>query len=266
VSGRTSRIVVHGCESERGAWELAVAGLNRLLAGSGAFDLVWAATRAEAVADAAGVVGLSLLPELWTDAAWDRVEASWRAMAAQCEAAGGVVFVTTILRHLPADKAERMARLRRLNLLAARLSQQYGILVIDLDRTLSHVGALALRTDARLDGELGQRAAARTMLTALLNYGVAGLADDAVLDVAIAAHEAEGVDAPGGLTLPPELVRFERRKVAGRTQVFATSRPAFDDRGLQGLLRDLRTGRIGASGFVRELGRKVVARMPGRRA
>lgn len=259
------RIVVHCAQSEREAWSLAVDMLNAALSGNASFAIDWAASRDELAADMAPIMILSLLPELWSAGPWEDVVAAWRSLGRRLEAGaiaqGSVVFLTTILRHLPRDQQGLMRRLRQLNLLAAELSQQSGLLLIDLDRVLAHQGAAVLQTDAQLGGEAGQIAAAEAIVASLLGYGVAAFVEDAALDAAIAAHGAKIATRQARLSLHEGLTLVERQQVGRRVQVFLKHGGDFDGRPLAGLMRDLKFGRIGHVAFARQVARKIVARL-----
>jgi hypothetical protein len=96
--------------------------------------------------------------------------------AALAEDAASIVFVTTVFRHISeGDDAQRellRLRIRRLNRLAADLSREYGIMVIDLDRDLADIGGRRLQTDYRLGGEYAEKVAARSMARAVVSAGL----------------------------------------------------------------------------------------------
>ena len=263
------RIEVHCAPTEREAWSLAVNTLNAALSGHASFAVEWADSKEALAANAAPIMILSLLPDLWSAEPWEAVAAAWHSLAQRLQA-GAVgpsspVFVTTIVRHLPPEQRSLMQRLRQLNLLAAELSQQSGLLLIDLDRVLAHQGAAALRTDARLGGEAGQIAAAEAMVSSLLGYGLAPFVEDATLDAAIAVHEAKMAFRRSGLTVD-QAVTLERQQIGRRMQMFITRGRDFDRRSLDGLIRDLKFGRIGHAAFARQVALKIFARLQGRRA
>jgi len=108
---------------------------------------------------------------------WAEVEERLRARyAALAEDAASIVFVTTVFRHISeGDAAQRellRLRIRRLNRLAADLSREYGIMVIDLDRDLADIGGRRLQTDYRLGGEYAEQVAARSMARAVVSAGL----------------------------------------------------------------------------------------------
>jgi hypothetical protein len=108
---------------------------------------------------------------------WTEVEGRLRARyAALAEDAASIVFVTTVFRHISRGDATQREllrfRIRRLNRLAADLSREFGIMVIDLDRDLADIGGLRLQTDYRLEGEYAEQVAARSMARAVVSAGL----------------------------------------------------------------------------------------------
>jgi hypothetical protein len=108
---------------------------------------------------------------------WSEQEGRLRTRyAALAEDAASIVFVTTVFRHISeGDAAQRETlrlRIRRLNRLAADLSREYGIMVIDLDRDLADIGGRRLQTDYRLGGEYAEQMAARSMARAIVSAGL----------------------------------------------------------------------------------------------
>jgi hypothetical protein len=90
------------------------------------------------------------------------------------------VFVCTIFRHVaagaasqaPADGIRLVERIRRLNLLAAELSHDSGVGVLDLDRVLAHIGARELQSDYRLSGRIVAEVAGHAIVAGLLAVGL----------------------------------------------------------------------------------------------
>jgi len=83
------------------------------------------------------------------------------------------VFVTTIPRHVPRRARggvpdAKLTRIRMFNLIAADLSHELGVNVIDLDRAVAHLGARGLRTDYRLAGEAAAQVAGHAIASAIL--------------------------------------------------------------------------------------------------
>jgi len=108
---------------------------------------------------------------------WNEVEGRLRTRyAALAEDAASIIFVTTVFRHISEGDATQREllrlRIRRLNRLAADLSREYGIMVIDLDRDLADIGGRRLQTDYRLGGEYAEQVTARSMARAVVSAGL----------------------------------------------------------------------------------------------
>ncbi len=143
-------------------------------------------------------IGMAELATLWL-----------RQLAALQQAGTGPVFLCTIFRHVPrsaalpeAERWARQERIRRLNLLAAELSQATGVGVIDLDRAFAHIGGGLLQTDFRLGGGIAARVGGDVIAGALLAEGL----DDVVpVEVLQQAQEWRG-GLPGLLRRTDALV------------------------------------------------------------
>lgn len=150
----------------------------------------------------------SMLPEL--DHPQDPIgvtEARWREHLGLLQDTGATVFVCTIYRHIggiadPADRLALLERVRRLNLLAVKLSHELGVGVIDLDRAFAERGAEVLKTDHRLGGRFAAEVAGHCILTALLSLGL-----DEVMDPAL----QEAIRARIGGTL--DVLDYVRRRL-----------------------------------------------------
>jgi hypothetical protein len=129
-----------------------------------------------------GVVIASFLPVATrSEEPLQAVEARWRSdldtLAARDVPA---TFVCTVFRHVahgPADgppdaRRPTVERIRRLNLLAAELSHDTGVSVIDIDRVFAHFGARALLTDYSLGGTVAAEVAAHTIVSSILDAGL----------------------------------------------------------------------------------------------
>jgi hypothetical protein len=124
------------------------------------------------------VVIASLLPEVArTNEPIDDTKARWRAYLSRLLESGAPVLVCTVFRHI-ADRAKAGApsptldRIRRLDRMAADLSNELGVGVIDIDRALAHVGGRVLQTDYRLAGVLATEVVAHTVAWSLLSFGL----------------------------------------------------------------------------------------------
>jgi hypothetical protein len=107
---------------------------------------------------------------------WPSVEHRLRQSYQRLAAGDDVVaFICTVLRHVSAEEAQaesKRVRIRRLNLLAAEISRETGIYVIDLDRSLADIGARTLQTDYRLNGSYACEVAAKFMALAVISAGL----------------------------------------------------------------------------------------------
>jgi hypothetical protein len=99
-------------------------------------------------------------------------------------------FVCTIFRHVAGpDRAAIIERIRRLNLLAATLSHDTGVNVIDIDRLFALAGARKLQTDYRLGGPRAAEFAGHTIVAGIL---AAGLDDFFPPEIQERAKQAQG--------------------------------------------------------------------------
>lgn len=119
----------------------------------------------------------SLLPEVanyqqpWAAVA-DRLTAAYRELAG---AESASFFVCTIFRFVSTSEVEaqsRLIRIRRLNLLAAELSRETGLFVIDLDRCLADIGGVRLQADYHLEGPDAAKAVGREIALAIVSAGL----------------------------------------------------------------------------------------------
>jgi hypothetical protein len=177
------------------------------------------------------VVISSLLPEVANyREPWPQVESRLRA-AYQALAAkeGAVIFIATVLRHVPraeaADRSElKLVRIRRLNLLAAELSRETGAYVIDLDRSLADIGASKLQTDYRLNGQYAAEAAAKFIALALLSAGLDAYVSFEIQDAAKAIIAGTQLNLIVPAVAAPDIVPSNVLKLGAgrRKQVVAT--------------------------------------------
>lgn len=172
-----------------------------------------------------GLLITSLLAEALDPArAWELVEADlWRRCRSLAE--GRIVYLMTVFRHvsplgdLAAARATR-TRIRRLNLLAAELSRQTGLYVIDLDRAFADMGAVALETDYRLSGPRAMAAAALMIAETVLTTGLDALVPFEVQEAArprLAPAEAPATMATNTLAVASGR-RTQTASVIGRKE------------------------------------------------
>lgn len=220
------RILAFVHASERPAWQEVRSRLQEALGGTVRIELLLPERRSgEGLADG-DVICVSLLPWLVAADGWEATETEVRSWFGALPRAGsrpglGPACVCTIFRHLPRALAESRStdgmggieRVRRLNLLAARLSQEGGLTVIDLDRSLAHAGARALDTDCFLGGLEARRLASAVIASTLAQTAMDDLVPEALLAPArqllATASLALPADAP-----PPEVL--ERLHGRGR--------------------------------------------------
>ena len=130
-----------------------------------------------------------LIETLRPDEPIEATTARWRAHLQQLIGAGAPVFVRTVFRHVQGRAADGSAtpmleRIRRLNLMAAELSNELGVAVIDIDRAFAHIGGRVLQTDYRLSGVLAAEVAGQTTVWSLLSFGLDDVIDPDVQEKA----------------------------------------------------------------------------------
>jgi len=106
----------------------------------------------------------------------------WRDDLARLAAAGAPIFVMNVFRHVSGRAGDGsvspvLERIRRLDLMAVRLSHQLGVCVVDIDRAFAHIGARTLQTDYRLGGVLAAEVAGHALAWALLSFGLDDVVD-----------------------------------------------------------------------------------------
>lgn len=211
------RLRILATETERQLFEAATALLARTLAEASAPVVVESSFPASLDVSEpaeAGIVIVSLAGEVDSSEDWPIArERLSRTLIEAVEQPGIEVFVCTVLRHvdraLPRETLQaRRVRIRQLNLFAVEMSQATGLQVIDLDRTLSQIGALSLQTDYRLAGVLAAEAASRSVAITLL---AAGLDDYAPYEAQEAARTAiEALEAPWQTAAAPAHAMIQR--------------------------------------------------------
>jgi hypothetical protein len=156
----------------------------------------------------------SLLSEVQTAEPWPAIEARWRAALATRGETTASFFLCTVFRHVSGGPhPPALERIRRLNLLAAELSHDTGINVIDIDRTFAHLGARALQTDYRLGGAIAEEVAGYVIVGTLLT---AGLDDLIPPEIQEAARQRQGPVHEIDTLITRRLRRREALKADGR--------------------------------------------------
>jgi hypothetical protein len=213
------------------------------------------------------VVIASLLPEVADyQQPWAEAESRLRqAFQDLTGVDGAVVFLCTVLRHVASgdsDDRSRLVRLRRLNLLAAELSRETGLFVIDLDRSLADIGAFKLQTDYRLDGKYAADAAAKVIALAVVSAGLDAYVSFDVQDAAKLTISGGQVNlaAPGATAsdiVPSNVLSLGAGR---RKQVVATVVDTNSESHAGWLLYLVLTGRFGVKDAVAKLRRSIARR------
>jgi hypothetical protein len=159
----------------------------------------------------AAIVMTSLLSEAdnfrqpWPEVE-SRLRADYEILAANPST---VVFVITVFRHVPNLDAEQRellrVRIRRLGRLAAEISREFGVMVVDIDRDFADVGARRLQTDYRLGGEYAKLRAAKSIALAVISAGLDEYVPFEIQDAArlIVTNDGLGYAAPIATEVKP---------------------------------------------------------------
>jgi hypothetical protein len=207
------------------------------------------------------IVVASLLRDVDCADAWPATEQRLHAMYAALAAGGTPTFICTVFRHVgrsndDAADAERLLRVRRLNLLAMELSRLTGAYVVDLDRALADIGGLRLETNYRLEGRIAADHAAYVIAGSLIADALDGVVSVEVQNGATAILESTRpeLDDPGGnreLTLLPSAVPIgSGRRSRSAKPILVTVQTSRVDTVLRNVLR----GSIGP----REIGSRLM--------
>lgn len=196
--------------------------------------------------------------EPWEQAA-TRIRSRIAALAANPDCR---VCLMTVFRAVPSDldgsfRKPLLRRIRRLNLLAVQISQEFGVDVADIDRTLADVGAGPLGTDYRLRGAAAAEAAgaciARTLVGAGLDAWVPmelqSRAEDRI------AHASEDARRNGAISMTTASVTVA---VRGRAQIAHAANSA-DERAAQHILGVL-SGKVPLTTAWRDFARALARR------
>ena len=175
------------------------------------------------------------------------------------------MFVSTVFRHVPDDDSadqSRLVRVRRLNLLAAELSRETGLFVIDIDRTLAAIGARKLQTDYRLKGDYAADAAAKVMALAIVSAGLDGYVSFDAQDAAKLAISQDQLSlaVPGATVLDVRPSNVLALGSGRRKQVVATVVDTNTESHASWLVRLLFTGQLSFKDAAAKLSRSIAQR------
>ena len=182
------------------------------------------------------------------------LEARWRMiLSSRAVQEMSAAFLCTVFR---CENAERIEWIRRLNLLAARLSHDTGTNVIDIDRAFAHVGARALLPEAAL------MLAADTMMDTILAVGLDELVDAPALEQMRAFRIRERAEnAVSDIVVPNDVLAYETERRGGLRQTFSRMSSPLQARSMADMLHDLRAGRIEARDAMRDFVKRVNRRL-----
>ena len=143
-----------------------------LEAGAPAFA-VTTATLSEAAGLSADLAIASMLPEAEAaEEPWPTTEHRLRKAIAGLRKNVHKLYICTVFRHAAGpDGRAKLARIRKLNLLALELSRETGAFIVDLDRMLADAGARSYEADYRLTSPLATEAVAREIVRTLVATG-----------------------------------------------------------------------------------------------
>ena len=213
------------------------------------------------------IIMISLLPEVANyRKSWVELERRFRGRCqALMSADGAVVFLCTVFRHVATgDSADpaRLVRIRRLDLLAAELSRETGLFIVDLDRSLADIGASKLHTDYRLDGEYASQAAGKFIALAVLSAGLDAYLPFEVQDTARATVANVQLKLMGPVVAKRDMVLPSILKLGQgrRKQVVATIVDTDKDSYAGWLIHQMMTGQFGIRDAFAKLGQSVARR------
>jgi hypothetical protein len=212
-------------------------------------------TPADAIVITSLGVAMTRLHEAWTD-----VEQELRKSYAMLSTIGVPVMICTLFRRVGDDGDAKMAgqilrRIRQLNLLATELSQEFGALVIDLDRVLADVGARRLDTDYRLRGtkatEVAGNAIARCIAADALDAFV-DVDNQQAVQALLESRRPDSADKPA--IVPTNVLAFGPRR---NRQLAATVTDTVQEHHAAWLMRQVLNRQIGPRDALLKLGQAV---------
>jgi hypothetical protein len=167
-------ILALGTAEENAAVRMAMTRVSEVAAEAGGptFDVTISAL-SEVAGVSADLAIASMLPE--AEAAeehWTSTERRLRNAIAGLRQNVRKLYICTVFRHAPGPEGRaRLARIRKLNLLALELSRETGAFIVDVDRMLADAGAPSFDADFRLTGPLATEAVAREIVRTLIATG-----------------------------------------------------------------------------------------------
>jgi hypothetical protein len=189
------------------------------------------------------------VPLAHMDLSWEQVEQQLRASYAVLCQIGVPVMICTVLRHVGLEgdataAAGKLRRLRQLNLLATKLSHDYGVIVIDLDRILADIGAHSLNTDYRLGGAEVVGVAGNATARGIVANALDAFVSVDVQDSACAALEKNRPAIGPAPIAPTNLMAMGKGR---RKQLVSTVTDAVQENHVGWLVRQFLTRQIGPS-------------------
>jgi hypothetical protein len=146
----------------------------------------WAPGEAAATSAPGAVLVLSLLPEVARDEPFAETDSRWRTRLADLVMGSAPVLLCTVFRHVAErrepDGPDIVERIRRLNRMAAELSHDFGVSIVDIDRAFAHIGGRTLQTDYRLGGRLAAEVGGHSLAWSFLALGLDDLIPPEVQD------------------------------------------------------------------------------------
>jgi len=145
------------------------------------------------------------------------------------------IFLCTVYRRIdpdartkdPVGAAARMERIRRLNFLGIELSHDFGINIIDLDRSFAHIGGRSLGTDFNLRGATAILAARHVIASVLFAVGLDDFCLPELQDAAKIVYEQSHTGLERArLAVSARTLGYSQAKVGKRLQKFASNRTA----------------------------------------
>jgi hypothetical protein len=200
------------------------------------------------------LVMTSMLPALNDlGAPLDRLERELRdAFEAIGRKGYSAAYLATIFRRIdPREKAAdpalaqvRMERIRRLDFLAAELSHDFDLNIIDFDRAFAHIGGRALGTDYSVTGSAATDAARHVIISTLFAAGLDEFRWSELQTEARLIYDRRRLVADGAplLSVSAETLNYVRSEDGRRSQTYDTSFSA--PRRLSDLWQNLRNRRI----------------------